>query len=65
MLLPKQEELEKIEGLEIAAFMEPADEVGGDYYDVLQQNGTTKISIGDVTGHGLGSRSEHSSTSAA
>ncbi|HEY9598203.1 MAG TPA: PP2C family protein-serine/threonine phosphatase, partial [Cyanophyceae cyanobacterium] len=53
MLLPKQEELEKIEGLEIAGFMEPADEVGGDYYDVLQQNGRAKISIGDVTGHGL------------
>ena len=53
MILPKQEELEKIEGLEIAGFMEPADEVGGDYYDVLQQNGSVKISIGDVTGHGL------------
>ena len=33
--------------------MEPADEVGGDYYDVLQQDGQVKISIGDVTGHGL------------
>jgi sigma-B regulation protein RsbU (phosphoserine phosphatase) len=33
--------------------MEPADEVGGDYYDVLQQNGRIKIGIGDVTGHGL------------
>ncbi|HEY9653432.1 MAG TPA: SpoIIE family protein phosphatase, partial [Coleofasciculaceae cyanobacterium] len=53
MLLPKQEELEKIEGLEIAGFMEPADEVGGDYYDVLQKDGRAKISIGDVTGHGL------------
>ena len=53
MILPKQEELESIEGLEIAGFMEPADEVGGDYYDVLQKNGRVKISIGDVTGHGL------------
>jgi sigma-B regulation protein RsbU (phosphoserine phosphatase) len=33
--------------------MEPAAEVGGDYYDVLQQNGRIKIGIGDVTGHGL------------
>jgi predicted ATPase/serine phosphatase RsbU (regulator of sigma subunit)/tRNA A-37 threonylcarbamoyl transferase component Bud32 len=53
MVLPKPEELELIEGLEIAGFMEPADEVGGDYYDVLQQNGRVKIGIGDVTGHGL------------
>jgi len=53
MILPKQSELESIEGLEIAGYMEPADEVGGDYYDVLQQDGKVKISIGDVTGHGL------------
>jgi serine phosphatase RsbU (regulator of sigma subunit) len=53
MILPKQEELESIEGLDIAGFMQPADEVGGDYYDVLPQNGHVKISIGDVTGHGL------------
>jgi predicted ATPase/serine phosphatase RsbU (regulator of sigma subunit)/tRNA A-37 threonylcarbamoyl transferase component Bud32 len=53
MILPDQEELEAIEGLEIVGYMEPADEVGGDYYDVLQQNGRLKISIGDVTGHGL------------
>lgn len=53
MILPNSEELEAIEGLEIAVFMEPADEVGGDYYDVLQQNGKVKIGIGDVTGHGL------------
>jgi predicted ATPase/serine phosphatase RsbU (regulator of sigma subunit)/tRNA A-37 threonylcarbamoyl transferase component Bud32 len=53
MILPKQSELEAIEGLEIAGFMEPAEEVGGDYYDVLQQDGKVKIGIGDVTGHGL------------
>jgi predicted ATPase/serine phosphatase RsbU (regulator of sigma subunit)/tRNA A-37 threonylcarbamoyl transferase component Bud32 len=53
MVLPKQEELESIEGLDIAGYMEPADEVGGDYYDVLQQDGKVKIGIGDVTGHGL------------
>jgi sigma-B regulation protein RsbU (phosphoserine phosphatase) len=33
--------------------MEPADEVGGDYYDVFQQDGRVKITIGDVTGHSL------------
>ncbi|MCT7957730.1 MASE1 domain-containing protein [Laspinema palackyanum] len=53
MLLPSAEELLWIEGLEIAAFMEPATEVGGDYYDVIQHQGGVKIGIGDVTGHGL------------
>jgi sigma-B regulation protein RsbU (phosphoserine phosphatase) len=53
MILPKDEELKLIEGLDIAGFMEPAAEVGGDYYDVLQHNGKVKIGIGDVTGHGL------------
>jgi len=53
MILPKDKELALILGLDIAGFMEPAAEVGGDYYDVLQQNGRIKIGIGDVTGHGL------------
>ncbi|MEG4121181.1 AAA family ATPase [Microcoleus sp. N9_B4] len=53
MILPQQQELESIAGLEIAAFMEPADEVGGDYYDVLNHGGKATIGIGDVTGHGL------------
>lgn len=33
--------------------MQPADEVGGDYYNVLKENGMIHIGIGDVTGHGL------------
>jgi serine phosphatase RsbU (regulator of sigma subunit) len=53
MLLPADAELAAIADLEIAGFMEPAAEVGGDYYDVLQQDGKVRISIGDVTGHGL------------
>ncbi|MDX2232494.1 MAG: SpoIIE family protein phosphatase [Leptolyngbyaceae cyanobacterium bins.349] len=53
MILPRQEELEQITGLEIAGFMQSAAEVGGDYYDVLQYNGKVRIGIGDVTGHGL------------
>ncbi|MBZ9763996.1 SpoIIE family protein phosphatase [Mesorhizobium sp. CA8] len=53
MVLPKPLELEAIPGLEIAAYMRPADEVGGDYYDVLQNGSRVKIGIGDVTGHGL------------
>ncbi len=53
MVLPRPSEFEGIKNLEIAGFMEPADEVGGDYYDVLSQNGKVTLTIGDVTGHGL------------
>ena len=53
MLLPTADELEQIEGLDIACHMQAAVEVGGDYYDVLQHDGRVKIGIGDVTGHGL------------
>ena len=54
MLLPKEKELNLIDDLEIAGFMQPAEEVGGDYYDVLQHNqNRVTIGIGDVTGHGL------------
>jgi serine phosphatase RsbU (regulator of sigma subunit) len=55
MLLPTETELLQIQGLDIAGYMQPADEVGGDYYDVLQHNGRVKIGIGDITGHGLAS----------
>ena len=53
MILPKVEELNNVDGLDIAGFMEPAAEVGGDYYDVLQTEGVVTLGIGDVTGHGL------------
>ena len=53
MLLPNDPELKEVIGLDIAGFMEAAEEVGGDYYDVLQHKGRVKIGIGDVTGHGL------------
>ncbi|HBK21749.1 MAG TPA: hypothetical protein DDZ60_04335, partial [Planktothrix sp. UBA10369] len=53
MILPKLEELAAIPGLEIVGFMEPAEEVGGDYYDVLETDGVVTLGIGDVTGHGL------------
>ncbi|MEM8611691.1 MAG: SpoIIE family protein phosphatase [Cyanobacteria bacterium P01_H01_bin.105] len=53
MILPKAEELKRVEGLDIVGFMEPADEVGGDYYDVLEIEGIVTLGIGDVTGHGL------------
>lgn len=53
MILPKEEDLLNTADLDIAAFMQPADEVGGDYYDVLHRDGRVEIGIGDVTGHGL------------
>ncbi|MDX2242073.1 MAG: SpoIIE family protein phosphatase, partial [Leptolyngbyaceae cyanobacterium bins.302] len=53
LVLPKVEELNQISELDISGFMKPADEVGGDYYDVLKCGDQIKIGIGDVTGHGL------------
>jgi sigma-B regulation protein RsbU (phosphoserine phosphatase) len=33
--------------------MKPSDEVGGDYYDVVQANQSEWILVGDVSGHGV------------
>jgi serine phosphatase RsbU (regulator of sigma subunit) len=43
----------QVTGLEIAATMIPASEVGGDYYDVRATGDGCWIGIGDVAGHGL------------
>jgi serine phosphatase RsbU (regulator of sigma subunit) len=41
-------------GLDIAAAMTTASEVGGDYYDFrLSPNGSLVIAVGDATGHGV------------
>ncbi len=54
LILPKNEELAQVRELDIASYIQPADDVGGDYFDVLQlPDGRVKIGIGDVTGHGL------------
>lgn len=54
LLLPGENELEEAAGsLDIAAVMEPATEVGGDYYDILHSGDRVRIGIGDVSGHGL------------
>lgn len=55
MVLPREEELKSLPGLDIAARMDPATEVGGDYYEVLRnpKDGTYYFAIGDVTDHGL------------
>ncbi len=42
-----------IDGYELATHMAPADEVGGDYYDIINTAGMDWIIIGDVSGHGV------------
>ena len=42
-----------VPGLDVAAEMWPATEVGGDYYDVLSASDGCWLGIGDVAGHGL------------
>jgi len=41
------------DGVELAACMTTATEVGGDYYDVIPIDGGCFIGIGDVSGHGV------------
>jgi len=55
--LPKQ--APKIPGLRVSAVMDPAREIGGDYYDFILRPAVDGVSplaivIGDVTGKGLG-----------
>lgn len=51
-MLPKS--LPQLPHLEIEAYMKPAAEVGGDYYDFhLADDGTLTVAVGDATGHGL------------
>jgi PAS domain S-box-containing protein len=53
MMLPREEDMREIPNLDISGFMEPAAEVGGDYFDVVPNGEQVVFSIGDVTGHGL------------
>ncbi|MBN1532068.1 MAG: PP2C family protein-serine/threonine phosphatase [Spirochaetes bacterium] len=55
MVLPHRSEFSQVKDLAIAASMDPATEVGGDYYDILPTDDGVYFSIGDVTGHGLSS----------
>lgn len=50
VLLPERP---SITGYEISAFMRPASDVGGDYYDIISAAGMDWIVIGDVSGHGV------------
>ncbi len=51
-MLPK--EIPQLAHLDIAVYMNPATEVGGDYYDFnLSSDGVLTVAVGDATGHGL------------
>jgi len=51
-LIPKHP---KFNGYEIAASIDPAFKVGGDFYDTLTINGMNWIIMGDASGHGVSS----------
>lgn len=38
---------------DVTAYTKPADEVGGDYYDIINAGGRDWLVIGDVSGHGV------------
>ena len=50
VLLPERTD---IDGYQVTAHMKPADEVGGDYYDIINTESGDWIAIGDVSGHGV------------
>jgi sigma-B regulation protein RsbU (phosphoserine phosphatase) len=41
-------------GLRVAHLFKPAEDIGGDYYDILPlKDGAWLICVADVTGHGI------------
>jgi serine phosphatase RsbU (regulator of sigma subunit) len=51
-MLPQH--IPQLPDLELAVYMKPATEVGGDYYDFhLRDDGALTVVLGDATGHGL------------
>jgi sigma-B regulation protein RsbU (phosphoserine phosphatase) len=44
-----------VKGYEVAARMKPAEDVGGDLYDILSFPDTFWVLVGDVSGHGINS----------
>ncbi len=44
-----------VRGFDVAARMKPADDVGGDLYDLLAFDDTFWVLVGDVSGHGINS----------
>ena len=52
-LQPRQEDIHAAADLDIATYASPAEDVGGDYLDVIALGDSVRIGIGDVTGHGF------------
>jgi serine phosphatase RsbU (regulator of sigma subunit) len=51
-MLPQH--IPQLPDLELAVYMKPATEVGGDYYDFhVGKDGALTVALGDATGHGL------------
>jgi serine phosphatase RsbU (regulator of sigma subunit) len=51
-MLPQK--IPSLSNMEIAAYMQPATEVGGNYYNFyVAEDGTLTLAIGDATGHGM------------
>jgi serine phosphatase RsbU (regulator of sigma subunit) len=51
-LLPKS--VPRLPGYDVAAYYQPATEVGGDFYDFLElEDGHLGLLVGDATGHGM------------
>jgi hypothetical protein len=51
-MLPQK--IPQLPELDLAVYMKPATEVGGDYYDFhLGKDGALTVAVGDATGHGL------------
>ncbi|MGH7457170.1 MAG: SpoIIE family protein phosphatase, partial [bacterium] len=51
-MLPQK--IPQLPNLDLAVYMKPATEVGGDYYDFhLGEDGALTVALGDATGHGL------------
>lgn len=50
-LIPKNNS--RLEGFDVATFYEPAREVGGDYFDIIETPDRTFIIVGDISGKGI------------
>ena len=51
-VLPKT--MPAVAGYEIAGWSRPADQTGGDIFDVIAADGEVMLLLGDATGHGIG-----------
>jgi sigma-B regulation protein RsbU (phosphoserine phosphatase) len=49
--LPK--EIPEIDNISIAAYYQPAERLGGDFYDIIRKDNKLIVYLSDITGHGL------------